>query len=97
MPHYPLDVYTALEQLERDQAHDVAQLHECLEKVEQRIEQLATRAEAAQITALGYQKRADKQESRLEELWKLLQGEIAAMQALEQQVQQSLPTRKRAT
>ncbi len=91
------EVLTALEQVERDQAQDVAQFHERLEKAEQRIEQVGTRVEAAQITALGYQKRADKQESRLEELWKLLQGEIAARQALEQQVQQSLPTRKKTT
>ena len=91
------EVLTALGQVERDQAQDVAQLHERLEKIEQRIEQVGIRAEAAQITALGYQKRADKQENRLEELWKLLQGEIAARQALEQQVQQNLPARKRAT
>ncbi len=91
------EVLTALGQVERDQARDVAQLNARLEKIEQRIEQVWTRAEAAQITALGYQKRADKQENRLEELWKLLQGEIAARQALEQQVQQNLPARKRAT
>ena len=91
------EVLTALEQVERDQAQDAAQFHERMEKVERGIEQVGTRVEAAQITALGYQKRADKQENRLEELWKLLQGEIAARQALEQQVQQSLPTRKRTT
>jgi chromosome segregation ATPase len=91
------EVLTALEQVERDQAQDGAQRNARLEKVEQRIEQVGTRVEAAQITALGSQKRADKQESRLEELWKLLQGEITARQALEQQVQQSLPPRKRTT
>ncbi len=91
------EVLTALEQVERDQAQDAAQLHECLEKVEQRIEQMATQTEAVQLTALGYQKRADGQESRLQDVWKLLQGEIAARQALEQQVQQSLPPRKRTT
>lgn len=86
-----------IEALARDQAQDVAQLHERQETIEKRMEQVGTQAEAAQITALGYQKRADKQESRLEELWKLLQGEIAARQALEQQIQQNTPTRKRAT
>jgi chromosome segregation ATPase len=91
------EVLTALEQVERDQAQDAAQFHERLEKVEQRIEQVAMQTEAVQITALGYQKRADGQESRLQEVWKLLQGEIAARQALEQQVQQSHPTRKRTT
>ncbi len=91
------EVLTALEQLSRDQAQDVARLHERLEKIEQRIEQVATRAEAEQAAVLGYQKRADVQESRLQDVWKLLQGEIAARQALEQQVQQSLPPRKRAT
>src|SRR6266849_5208416 len=53
------EVLTALEQMARDQAHDVATLIERLEKTEQRIEQVATRAEAAQITAASYQKRAD--------------------------------------
>ena len=91
------EVLTALEQVERDQAQDAAQFQERLEKVEQRIEQVAAQTEAVQNTALGYQKRADVQESRLQEVWKLLQGEIAARQALEQQVQQSLPTRKRTT
>src|SRR6266852_3776680 len=91
------EVLTALEQLSRDQAQDVARLHERLEKIEQRIEQVATRAEAEQAAVLGYQKRADVQESRLQDVWKLLLGEIAARQALEQQVQQSLPPRKRAT
>lgn len=86
-----------IEVLARDQAQDVATLTERLEHLTRRAEQVGTRAEAAQNTVLGYQKRADKQESRLEELWKLLQGEIAARQALEQQVQQSLPTRKRRT
>src|SRR6266567_899232 len=91
------EVMTALEQVERDQAQDAAQFQERLEKVEQRIEQVAAQTEAVQSTALGYQKRADGQESRLQDVWKLLQGEIAARQALEQQVQQSLPTRKRTT
>jgi len=89
------EVLAALEQLERDQAQDVATLTQHLEGIGQRVEQVATRADAAQITALGYQKRADRQESRLEELWKLLQGEITARQALEQQVQQNTPVRKR--
>jgi hypothetical protein len=84
------EVLTALEQLSRDQAQDGAQRNARLEKV-------ATQAEAVQTTALGSQKRADGQESRLQDIWKLLQGEIAARQALEQQVQQSLPTRKRTT
>ncbi len=84
------EVLTALEQVERDQTQDAAQFQE-------RLEQVATKAEAVQITALGYQKRADGQESRLQDVWKLLQGEIAARQALEQQVQQSPPTRKRTT
>jgi chromosome segregation protein len=91
------DLTKDIEAVSRDQAQDVATLTESLERVTQRIEQVGTRAEAAQITALGYQKRADKQESRLEELWKLLQGEIAARQALEQQVQQSTSARKKAT
>ena len=91
------EVLTALEQVERDQAQDAAQLHERLEKIEQRIEQVGIRAEAAQITALGYQKRADGQDQRIVELWNLLQGEIAARQALEQRVQQSTPIRKRGT
>ncbi len=84
------EVLTALEQVERDQAQDAAQFQE-------RLEQVAAQTEAVQNTALGYQKRADGQESRLQDVWKLLQGEIAARQALEQQVQQSLPTRKRTT
>jgi hypothetical protein len=75
------EVWTALEQVKRDQAQDGAQRNARLEKVEQRIEQVATQAEAVQITVLGYQKRADGQESRLQEVWKLLQGEIAARQA----------------
>ena len=91
------EVLTALEQVERDQAQDAAQFQERLEKVEQRIEQVAAQTESVQTTALGYQQRADGQESRLQDVWKLLQGEIAARQALEQQVQQSLPTRKRTT
>jgi chromosome segregation ATPase len=91
------EVWTALEQVKRDQAQDGAQRNARLEKVEQRIEQVATQTEAVQITALGSQQRADGQESRLQEVWKLLQGEIAARQALEQQVQRSLPTRKRTS
>ncbi len=75
------EVLTALEQVERDQAQDAAQFQECLEKVEQRIEQVAAQTESVQTTALGYQQRADGQESRLQDVWKLLQGEIAARQA----------------
>jgi chromosome segregation ATPase len=91
------DFTTDIETLSRDQAQDVAMLTEGLEHLTQRIEQVATKTEAVQDTTLGYQQRADGLEGRLQELWKLLQGEIAARQALEQQVQQSLPTRKRAT
>ncbi len=91
------EVWIALEQVKHDQAQDGARFQERLEKVEQWIEQVATQTEAVQITALGYQQRADGQESRLQDVWKLLQGEIAARQALEQQVQQSHPTRKRTT
>jgi chromosome segregation ATPase len=75
------EVWTALEQVKRDQAQDAAQFQERLEKVEQRIEQVAAQTEAVQTTALGSQKRADGQESRLQDVWKLLQGEIAARQA----------------
>ncbi len=91
------EVWAALERVKQDQAQDGAQRNARLEQVEQRIEQVATQLEAMQSTVLGYQQHADAQESRLQEVWKLLQGEIAARQALEQQVQQSLPTRKRTT
>jgi chromosome segregation ATPase len=91
------DLTKDIEALSRDRAQDVAALTERLEHLTQRIEQVGTRAEAAQITMLGYQKRADGQDQRIEDLWKLLQGEIAARQTLEQQVRQSLPPRKRAT
>ncbi len=90
------EVLTALEQVARDQAQDVAAQNERLEAIEKRIEQVATRAEATQITALGYQKRADDQDQRLQEVRKILQGEIAARQALEQRVN-SPPARKRVT
>jgi len=87
------EVLAALDQV----ARDVASQNERLGAIEQRVEQMGTQAEAVQATTISYQKRADKQEGRMEDLWKLLQGEIAARQTLEQQVQQSLPTRKRAT
>ena len=88
------DLSKVIEAVSRDQAQDVATLTESLEKMEQHIEQVGTRVEVAQITALGYQNRADKQETRLEELWKLLQAEIAARQVLEQQLQQLSSRRK---
>jgi hypothetical protein len=78
-------VYDALEGLNKEVAADLASMQEHVDQASARMDKLATLIEAAQITALGYQKRADKQESRLEELWKLLQGEIAARQTLEQQ------------
>jgi len=74
-------VWTELEQVRQDQAQQNARL----EQMEQ------------QITALDSRQRVDGLERRVQEVWKLLQGEIAARQALEQQIQQNLPTRKRTT
>src|SRR5713226_4137606 len=90
------EVFTAVEQLARDQAQDVAAQNDRLEKIEQRIEQVVTQAKATQITALGFQKRADDQDQRLQEVRKILQGEVAARQALEQRISNP-PTRKRPT
>jgi chromosome segregation ATPase len=80
------EVLTALEQLARDQAHDVATLTERLETLEQRIEQVAKRAEAAQITVLGYQQHADTQDQVIAELRAQLQEEAQARQRLSTQV-----------
>src|SRR5258706_15931077 len=80
------EVLTALEQLSRDQAHDVATLTERLEQLTQRIEQVATQAEAAQITALGYQKRADAQDRLIQTLTASLQEEHEARKTLSEQL-----------
>lgn len=80
------EVLTALEQLARDQAHDVATLTERVETIEQRLEQVATKAEAMQITALGYQQRADVQDQAIAELRAQLQEEAQARQLLTTQV-----------
>jgi len=80
------EVMKALEQLSRDQAQDVATLTEHLEKIEQRIEQVATRAETAQTTAASYQKRADAQDRLIQTLTeerearKTLSEELATQQ-----------------
>ena len=95
--HQMHEVWTALEQVKHDQAQEGAQRDARLEQVEYRIEQVATHMEDMQNTAHGFQQRVERQESRLQEFWKLLQGEIAARQALDQQVQQNIPTRKRTT
>jgi uncharacterized protein YbcI len=91
------EVFTAVEQLARDQAQDVAAQNERLETIEKRMEQVATRAEAAQVTALGAQKRADDQDQRLQEVRKILQGEVAARQALEQRIHNPSTRSKRPT
>jgi chromosome segregation ATPase len=80
------EVLTALEQLARDQAHDLATLTERLETIEQRIEQVAKRVEAAQITVLGYQQHADTQDQVIAELRAQLQEEVQARQRLSMQV-----------
>ncbi len=91
------EIFTALEQVARDQAQDVAAQNERLETIEKRMEQVATRAEAAQVTALGAQKRADDQDQRLQEVRKILQGEVAARQSLEQRVSNPSTRSKRPT
>src|SRR5438874_2849286 len=80
------EVLTALEQLARDQAHDVATLTERLEKTRQQIKQVATRAEAVQITALGYQKRADAQDQLIQTLTTSLQEGREARKTLSEQL-----------
>ena len=75
-------VLTALEQLARDQAQDIARLHERLETFEQRIEQV----EAAQITVPGYQQHANTQNQVIAELRAQLQEEVQARQRLSMQV-----------
>jgi len=80
------DLTKDIEALSRDQVQDAAQFHERLEKMEQRIEQVATRAEAAQITALGYQKRADGQDRLIQTLTTSLQEEGEARKTLAEQL-----------
>lgn len=80
------EVLTALEQVERDQTQDAAQFHERLEKGEQRIEQIGTRMEAAQITALGWQKRADGQDRLIQTFTTSLQEEREARKTLAEQL-----------
>jgi len=80
------EILTALEQLARDQAHDVATLTERLEQLTQRIEQVATRAETAQTTAASYQKRADAQDRLIQTLTTSLQEERKARKTLVEQL-----------
>ena len=80
------EVMTALEQLSRDQMQDVATLTEHLEKIEQRIEQVAMRAETAQTTAASYQKRADAQDRLIQTLTTSLQEEREARKTLTEQL-----------
>ncbi len=80
------EVVTALEQLSRDQAHDVATLTERLEQLVQRIEQVATRAETAQTTVVSYQKRADAQDRLIQTLTTSLQEEREARKALSERL-----------
>ncbi|MHB8596700.1 MAG: hypothetical protein ACYDER_07810 [Ktedonobacteraceae bacterium] len=80
------DLTTDIEALSRDQAQDVATLTEHLERLTQRMEQVATRAEAVQITALGYQKRADAQDRLIQTLTTSLQEECEARKTLSEQL-----------
>lgn len=80
------DLTKDIEALSRDQAQDVATLTERLEKMEQRIEQVATQAEAVQITALGAQKRADGQDRLIQTLTTSLQEEREARKTLAEQL-----------
>ena len=80
------EVMKALEQLSRDQAHDVATLTERLEQLTQRIEQVATRAETAQTTVASYQKRADAQDQLIQTLTTSLQEEREARKTLAEQL-----------
>src|SRR6266568_5073286 len=80
------EVVTALEQLARDQAHDVATLTESLEQLTQRIEQVATRAETAQTTVASYQKRADAQDRLIQTLTTSLQEEREVRKTLSEQL-----------
>jgi len=80
------EVLTALEQLARGQAHDVATLDSRLERMEQRVEQVTTKAEAVQITAVSYQKRADAQDQLIQTLTASLQEEHKARETLSEQL-----------
>jgi chromosome segregation ATPase len=86
------DMMTLVEQQVREVWTELEQVRQNGAQRNGRLEQMEQ-----QITALDNQQRVDGLERRVQEVWKLLQGEIAARQTLEQQVQQSLPTRKRTT
>ncbi len=75
------EVLTTLEQLAKDQAHDVATLTERQEQLTQRIEQMATQTEATHIMAASYQKRADTQDQLIQTLTSSLQEEREARKA----------------
>jgi chromosome segregation ATPase len=95
------DLRTSLQQGEKDQARDVADLNYSIRKQQEQltsqIENATTKAEAATTTALGSQRRIDSTEQRLTHLAQQIQVEQAARTILAERVNQLVSQAPEAT
>jgi hypothetical protein len=80
------EVYDALEALNKEVAADLVSMQEHVDQAGARMDKLATRIEAVQITALGSERRADVQDQAIADLRAQLQEEARAREALAEQV-----------
>ena len=88
---------TQLENLERDQARDVATLTTQFESITGRLEQMNTAINSVKATTENNQQRAITQEKRMDELQHELEQEREARRVLTQQLQQGQKAKGRRT
>ena len=80
------DVGDALQRVNQEGTADLAAFNQRFERIEAKLEQLATNGEALKSTALGWQQTADAQGKQIAALRTQLQEEVQARKALAQQV-----------
>ena len=80
------DVGDALQRVNQEGTADLAAFNQRFERIEAKLEQLATNREALESTALGWQQSADAQEKQIAALRTQLQEEAQARKALARQV-----------
>lgn len=81
------DIFTEIHQVAQDEAHDAADFTKRHEQLKRLVENVATKTEAAMITAMAGQRRMDESSEQIADLRKQLNEERSAREILTQQVQ----------
>lgn len=81
------DIYSEIHQVAQDEAHDAADFTKRHEQLKRQVDNVATKNEAAMITAMAGQRRIDETNETISALQKQLNEERSAREVLTQQVQ----------